>query len=331
MTKSWIKRSLVNSGALRLASKFAPRGVAIVMYHSVMDEPGAEANTLGAVIHATKDFRGQMELVARDFSPVTMDDALEFVRGEKELPERPVVITFDDGYADNYQVASPVLKQIGVPAAFYVTVECVEKQKLPWPARVRYSFLSTKKIEWTEPQGAGWPLNDLEGRTRAFERALQYCGRLAGNSQEAFVQGLERELGAGPPSPGHRLMMTWDEVRSLAREGHIVGSHTMTHPNMAHVQRDDLKREFVESKRALEQELASPVVHFSYPCPVLQPHWAEHTVRESRQSGYETAVTTNGGLVRRNDDPLCLRRIRPTKDVDGLRWNLECAFLDRRA
>lgn len=327
--KSWVKRSLVKTGAMRLASRFASPGVAIVMYHSVMDEPRAEANTLGGVIHSTADFRGQMELVARHFSPVTIDDALQFVRGGKDLPARPVVITFDDGYADNYQVAAPVLKAVGVPATFYVTVECVEKQKLPWPARIRYSFLGTKKTAWTEPQGDSWPLNDLEERMRAFERALPYCGKLAGEEQEAFVQSVERELGAGIPR-SHQLMMTWDEVRGLVQEGHIVGSHTMTHPNMAHVKRDDLKREFAESKRALEKELRSPVVHFSYPCPVLQPHWAEHTVSESRQSGYETAVTTDGGLVRRNDNPLCLRRIRPTKDVDGLRWNLESVFLGRK-
>jgi peptidoglycan/xylan/chitin deacetylase (PgdA/CDA1 family) len=329
--KSWIKRSLVESGALRLAAKVAPRGVAIVMYHSVMDEPGSEASTLGGIIHSTRDFRQQMEVVARHFSPVTMHDVLQFVRGDKDLPPRPVVITFDDGYADNYQVASPILKRVGVPAAFYVTVECVEKRKLPWPARARHAFLTSKKMEWTEPQGERWPLSSPDQRSRAFERALQYCGKLAGDSLEDFVRTLEHELETAPRACGDSLMMTWDEVRGLAREGHIVGSHTMTHPNMAHVQEEDLKREFVQSKNVLERELAGQVVHFSYPCPVLQPHWAEHTVRASRESGYRTAVTTTGGLVRRNDNPLCLRRIRPTKDADGLRWNLESKFVNHGA
>jgi peptidoglycan/xylan/chitin deacetylase (PgdA/CDA1 family) len=300
------------------------------MYHSVMDRPDSEADTLGPIIHSSENFLQQMELVARDYTPVTIQEALEFVRGEKQLPRRPVVITFDDGYADNYQIASPILKRVGVPAAFYVTVECVDQQKYPWPARIRYAFLTTSDRNWTEPQGAVWPLNSREERTRALERAWEYCGKLAGRSQEEFVRSLEQELGAGPPQSSRRVMMTWDEVRGLVRDGHIVGSHTMTHPNMAHIPAEDLNREFVESKRALERQLASPVVHFSYPCPVLQPHWADHTVSASHQAGYQTAVTTNGGLVHKNDNPLFLRRIRPTKEVDGLQWNLESVFLGRK-
>ena len=106
-----------------------------------------------------------------------------------------------------------------------------------------------------------------------------------------------------------RLMMSWDQARQLARAGHIVGSHTMTHPNMAHVKSDsDLQQEFEQSKRRLEQELNAPVVHFSYPCPILQPHWTERTVNMCRQLGYRTAVTTNPGLARRGNDPLTLRR-----------------------
>jgi peptidoglycan/xylan/chitin deacetylase (PgdA/CDA1 family) len=126
-------------------------------------------------------------------------------------------------------------------------------------------------------------------------------------------------------------MMTWGEVRGLLRQGHIVGSHTMSHPNMAHVAADALKREFVDSKRALERELGQPVTHFSYPCPALQPHWTELTLRESRHAEYQTAVTTIVGLARRRDNPLSLRRILPTKSVDGLRWNMEYAFMNRRS
>ncbi len=124
-------------------------------------------------------------------------------------------------------------------------------------------------------------------------------------------------------------MMTWDEIRGLARLGHTIGSHTMTHPNLAQIPDNEMRIELLEAKRRIEQELERPVTHFSYPCPALQPHWEKRTVKASREIGYQTAVTTNGGMVRRQDDPLSLRRIRPTKTIDGLRWNLECAFLGR--
>jgi peptidoglycan/xylan/chitin deacetylase (PgdA/CDA1 family) len=329
MAKTWIKKSLIGSGALRLASQFTGKGVAIIMYHSVMADPSSAQMMLGSIIHSTEVFRGQMEVIARHFHAVSLDDVLLFLRGEKLLPPRPVVVTFDDGYADNYKAANEILSPLGIPGVFYVTVDCIDKQRLPWPSELRHAFLTSKKDLWTEGGGAMWMLSSAEQRTRAFDRASEYCSKMSGSAQNHFVESVRQQLGTEPPLPSQRFMMTWDEVRSLARNGHIVGSHTMTHPNLAYLADDDVRTELFEAKRRLEEELAAPIVHFSYPCPALQPHWADRTVCASRQIGYQTAVTTNGGLVRRHDDPLSLRRIRPTKTIDGLRWNLECAFLGR--
>jgi hypothetical protein len=79
----------------------------------------------------------------------------------------------------------------------------------------------------------------------------------------------------------------------------------------------------------METRINAKVVHFSYPCPALFPNWTEQTAEESERAGYETAVTTSSGLVRHNHNPLALRRVHPTKIVEGLRWNLEMAFAGR--
>lgn len=121
-------------------------------------------------------------------------------------------------------------------------------------------------------------------------------------------------------------MMKWDHIRALAQQGHLVGSHTMTHPNMAYIDFREARHEMAQSKQRLEGQLNTTVTHFSYPCPALAPHWTEQTVIASRDVGYETSVTTDGGVVRKRDNPLSLKRVRPTKTVEGLWWNLECAF-----
>jgi len=329
MVKNWIKRALIWSKTLRLAAQFRARGVAILMYHSVMENPAIEANTLGGIIHSTDTFRAQMELVAGGYNPVGLDEALRFVRGEQDLPRRSVVVTFDDGYADNYEVAATVLEQVGIPAVFYVAVDCVEHAKLPWPGRLRHAFYSTKKKSRGEQNGSVWPLDNFERKNRAFLKACDDCCKFAGKIQEEFVARIEHELDVEPPCHSKRLMMNWDQVRGLVAKGHTVGSHTMTHPNMAYVDEHELYREFSESKRRLEQVLNSPIVHFSYPCPALSPHWVEHTVKVSREVGYQTAVTSNLGLAKKGDNPLCLRRALPTRDVEGLHWNLECTFAGR--
>ena len=98
---------------------------------------------------------------------------------------------------------------------------------------------------------------------------------------------------------------------------------------MAYLKAEEAIRELAESKRRLELNLETPIRHFSYPCPALSPHWSAQTAEQTQLAGYETAVTTDNGLTRTGDNPFCLKRLRPTKTVEGLRWNLESAFAGR--
>src|ERR1700756_2483900 len=180
MIKSLAKKVVLGSGALQLAGSIRRPSVAILMYHSVLEDPSQEIDSLGGIIHSTAEFRGQMELLARKFHPVSLDDVSEFVISKKDLPKRAVVVTFDDGYTDNYEVAMPILDRFGVPAAFYVTVDCVENRRLPWPSRLRFSFRSTKKKEWTEPLGKKWPLQSAAHREIAYLKVCDEVCKLAG-------------------------------------------------------------------------------------------------------------------------------------------------------
>jgi peptidoglycan/xylan/chitin deacetylase (PgdA/CDA1 family) len=320
------KKALLRSGVMRLAAGFRAPGAAILMYHSVMENPMCQENLLGGIGHSRDAFREQMQLLERHYLPVSLDHVKNFVLGQGELPNRAVAVTFDDGYADNYEIAAPILNEVGVPATFYITVDCVAHGKLPWPARLRFAFHSSRKGSWSDASGKAWPLHDRGERERAYLFSCDECCKLTGESQEKYVANIELDLGARVPSQSGALMMNYEQVRGIARQGHSVGSHTMTHPNLAHVSLAEARLELTESKRHLEQQLKLTVQHFSYPCPALPPNWTEATAEESRRAGYETAVTTNSGIVRKGDDPLCWKRVPPTKTVEGLRWNLERAF-----
>ena len=325
--KDLAKRAILASGALRLISPGAT--AAILMYHSVMPEPAAHSDSLGGIIHSESEFRAQMELLARDYHPVSLNEVVDGLNSQKDLPSRSVVVTFDDGYTDNSEVAMPILNQLGIPAAFYVTVDCVEQCKLPWPSRLRFAFRKTKLRAWVDSRGAAWQLDDSDSRERAYLVSCDDCCQLSGKVQEDFVRSVEEQVQAAVPGDLSSLIMSYDQIRSLAQHGHIVGSHTMTHPNMAYIPEQDAKAELAESKQRLERELKVTIRHFSYPCPAMTPHWNEKTVAQSRSVGYDSAVTTNGGVTRCGDNPLSLKRIRPTKTAEGLRWNLECAFAGR--
>jgi peptidoglycan/xylan/chitin deacetylase (PgdA/CDA1 family) len=327
--RDWTKQAILASGALRFVGNVQSPGAAILMYHSVLPDPSQQSDSLGGIVHSEIAFRAQMEMLARDYRPLSLDDALQHLRDGGNLPKRSVVVTFDDGYADNHEFAMPILNQFGVPATFYVTVDCIENRRPPWPSRLRFAFRRTRAELWTDILAKSWALSDPESREAAFLAACDSCCQLSGAAQEEFVRGVEQELKTCLPEQQGSPMMTFDQLRELTRRGHIVGSHTMTHPNMAQISMDEARRELAESKHVLESRLGSPVKHFAYPCPALSPHWTERTVEQCRALGYETGVTTNSGLTRSGDNLLCLKRLRPTKTAEGLRWNLESAFAGR--
>ena len=233
--RSWLKKTILDSGALRVAAGLRGPSVAILMYHSILPDPSLRVDWLGGIIHSELAFRAQMELLARDFVPISLDRALKYVRGSDHLPKRSVVVTFDDGYADNYEVAVPVLDQVGVPATFYVTVDCVEHRRIPWPSRLRFAFRNTKLRLWTDPLSKTWTLKHPAQCEDALLASCDICCQLNGAAQETFVRRVEQELETSVPDESGSLMMNYDQLRTLSRHGHTVGSHTMTHPNLAYL------------------------------------------------------------------------------------------------
>ena len=302
------------------------------MYHSVRDEPELYADSIGAgIIHATPVFERQMESVSRRFSPVTINEIRLFLNGGNPLPRRAVAVTFDDGFADNSEIAAPILSRFGIRAAFYLTVGLIGTKDPPWYCRLRHAFATTQKRAWLcAANKKPWSLTAAQERNAAMLAAFDFCAPLAGEALEQSVLTIERGLDIAPLTAECGFMMDWNQARALQRAGHVVGCHTLTHPNVAHVAPDIARKELVESKRKLEEELSAPVLHFSYPHPGLNPNWNAGTVEMTNEAGYQTAVTTSPGPVRKGDHPLSLTRVYTPRTEQEFMWSLERAFLRRR-
>ncbi len=295
------------------------------------ERPDDYKHSIGrGIVHPAAAFREQMEWLARTHEPVSLDDVASAVVGRRPMPRRGVLVTFDDGYADNLEVAAPILNRLGMKAAFYITVDCIEPHKMPWFCRLRHAFAATARETWKDPMGERiWRLDATEERRRAFLSASESCARRSGADQDERIDAVERGLGVDRLDPSERLMMSWEQIRELRRQGHAVGSHTVTHPNLAQVSADEAAREVRESRRVMEEKLGEAVVNFSYPSPILQPHWSAATMAGCAAAGYRTAVTCTSGPVRAADAPLCLKRVAAPETMDDFRWAVECAFLGR--
>jgi peptidoglycan/xylan/chitin deacetylase (PgdA/CDA1 family) len=327
--KRLLKKALIRSSILPVASRFFPATAAILAYHSILEEPQLTDHILG-VSRGRADFERHLELLARKFDPVTIDDVAQFAKSGRKLPPRAVAVTFDDGFADNYEVALPILNRYGIPASFYIMVESVESGTLPWYCRLRYAFNVAKVPEWKDPgSGRNYRLDVVEQRKAAQSLSWDTGARLTGTAQMAYVGKVEQELEIEPVKAPHGFMMTWDQVRGLRKAGHTIGGHTLWHPNVAQVTPAEARTEIVECKKRLEEKMGEPVEHFSYPHPALSPHWSSQTLQITREAGFKSAALTTHGPVRAGDDPLALKRLNTPADLDQFTLNLQTVFLGR--
>jgi len=330
--KLWVKMAIMRSGVLSLASRLARRKVVVLYYHSIKDEPGRFAKIfVPGIVHSSSLFRKHMELVAKRYNPVSMDDVARFLRGQAELPSRPVVVTFDDGFADNYEVAAPILNKLGIQALFNVTVGFIESPCPPWFCRLQYAFSTTQRETWKDPIAECLrPLVNPADRRAAFLLASEWCAKSAGEAQARIILKIEQDLDVEPLQAKVCPMMTWDQVRGLRRAGHLIGSHSLTHPNLAYVDQETQWREISESRIQLENKLGAPVDYFSYPNPIMRPNFTERTVESTRRAGYALAVTMMTGPVRLGHDPQTLPRVPAPFESEELVWSADNTLLGRQ-
>lgn len=328
-SKRWLKKALVGSSVLRLASRLSAPTAAILAYHSIAERPQLTDHIFGASTSQAQ-FEDHMKTLARKFRPVRLEEVVEFATTGRQLPPGAVAVTFDDGFADNYDVALPILNHYGIPASFYIMVNAVENGILPWYCRLRFAFHATNKMEWKGPaNGRTFRLDAPEERRAALNLAWDTGAKQTGSIQDRFIAGVEEALGTEPVNAPHGFMMTWEQVLGLRKAGHTVGAHTLSHPNVAQVSASEASAEIVESKKRLEGKMGEPIEHFSYPHPALNPCWSSQTLEITRAASYKSAVLTTPGQVRAGDEPLALKRLNTPSDLVQFTLNLQRSFAGR--
>lgn len=329
-SKKWVKSVLVRSGSLRAASRLAKPRAVVLMYHSVVEDPQQTANSI-RISQSQASFDWQMRTVTERFHPVSIGQAAEFAAQGRSLPRRAVVVTFDDGFADNHDVVLPILSRYGVPATFYIMVNAVETGCPPWYCRLNFAFSKTALPEWNHPEDPRrFSLGTANEKLAALTAAWELGAALTGSAQEALVRQVEACLQVEPLDSRSGLMMNWDQVRALHKAGHTIGGHTLSHPNLAHVSLEEARTEIIGCKNRLEEKIDQPIVDFSYPHPALNPQWSPQTLQITREAGFRSAVLTTQGSVQAGDEPLSMLRIPADHDCGQWIWELERAFLRDR-
>ena len=270
-------------------------------------------------------FAAHMELLAERYRPVPLAQlAAEAVAGE--LAPGTVAVTFDDGYLDNLEIASPLAAELGVPVTCFVSGAPAEVEREGWWDAVQRILLGEEPIP--EQLALELPDDALQLPTRSDEerRAALHAlhGRLLHADPERIAAWLDAltawsELDL-TPRHSHRLMTASELVELAGRPGHAIGAHGLDHLLLPAHDRAAKLRELGGSKAALERVLDMPVELLAYPyggCDL-------ETVAAADELGFTVACTVEPDPVHAGSDPLRLPRIElRDEDREQLRVRLE--------
>ena len=259
--------------------------VRIVAYHRV-DHPEAEPDLHPGLLSATPaDFREQVEVLATHYHPIGLDELVAAHRGEHRLPRRAVLISFDDGYRDFAEHAWPVLRELGVPAVLFVPTAFPDMTGPGfWWDRLHAALRRTTG-HTIDIDGLGrLPLGEPTTRL-ATHRVIRE--RVKAMPHEPAMIWLEAQLAELAALPSLHRVLSWDALRSMARDGLAVCSHSHVHALCTQLEPTALADDLRTSRAILERELgdaAAPAV-FAYPSGAC-----DATSRASvRDAGYELA------------------------------------------
>jgi CelD/BcsL family acetyltransferase involved in cellulose biosynthesis/peptidoglycan/xylan/chitin deacetylase (PgdA/CDA1 family) len=296
---------LGGSGHLRLERR-AGASARIVYYHRVNDEQDPFFPSTSPA-----RFEREIAFLARHYHVVSLAEAIR--RLNDGGPAEPVVvITFDDGYEDNFRLAVPILERYGLPATLFLATGAIDSRAPLWFERLalalRQSPHASVDVELDVPRR--FPLGTQPARLSANAEIytfLRYCPD--GERQDRLNQ-IIRLLGGCDESARIGGMLTWEQVRALQRRGIAFGGHTVTHPFVSRLSPERARWEAAECKRRIEAELQVPVEHFAYPSG-REMDFSPWNKQVLETAGYHAAVSTLWGVNHPDTDRMELRRGQP--------------------
>lgn len=298
--------------AIGLPRLFLGKTPRILLYHGVTDEQGEGIFNYRAKFITTAAFKAHIVWLKRDFTILPLAECITRM-GSNTLPPRALAVTFDDGYANNYATAYPILRDAGVPATFFITTDFVEKNT-PLPVDIiEYAIGTSEKKSLTVTMGGVshvFPLTSHHERIHADLIIRSHMKTLPESEAREFIESIVRACGrdlrsnmaASPYRP-----MTWEQMREMEAHGMTFAPHTRTHPILSRLSKTRAAEEIRDSKQVLAEHLAKPLSVFAYPNGGSADYTAE-TVNALREAGFEAALTTEPRAIRKDDSLFALPR-----------------------
>lgn len=243
---------------------------------------------------------------------VDLQQVMFMMKGELKLDKPFHLITFDDGYEDNYIYAYPILKELGIPFVIYISVDLINDHQPIWNYPLIIERIVRSNDELKLGNGMHLLCRTVEEKNRAFMELKSWLFSLPYETlRDEFMRVLQDYL-TDDVFPNNTL--TWEQLKEMANNPLCtIGSHTMSHCRLVMKDNDSLMHELNDSKRILSEKLGLEIEHLSYPYGWITDV-SDEAIEVAKRVGYKTGLRSFGGPVRRIDKDLFnVKRIMVTE------------------
>jgi len=300
-------------GIYNLARKFMPHHLTVLNYHRI-DNPNREGfDTFRPNVSASPaKFARQMDYVAQNYHVISGWELAAFIKTGRALPPRAALVTFDDGYLDNYINAYPILKARNLPAVIFLATDYIGSDKPFYWDLVAYCFHNSKMNSAEFPYIGIHTWTSQITRDQVMHHLIEVLKKLPEQEKQLIVTCLPEILGVNIPAGTFtHMMISWSQVREMSDNGIEMGGHTTSHPILTRVSLDEAATEISQSRQRIEDELRKSATSFAYPNGQASDFNGE-IVKRVQQAGFETAFTLLSGPTRYEtvvSQPFAIRRI----------------------
>lgn len=280
---------------------------AVLLYHRVADlQTDPQLLSVGP-----DNFKQQLSILKTGFHLLSVEEFKNHLRIGKKFPEKSVLITFDDGYADNYLNAEPVLKAHEAEALFYICTGNIGTSNEFWWDELERLLLLPEKFPSAfvmDVLGNSYTCSNLiDSRLRMYLALLPVLRKTDFVMREGLFSQIRKQIPDVAPRESHRSV-TQTELKKMSESTAVtIGAHTVNHCSLKWLDKDGQKVEIQKSIRTLESITSKKIIDFSYPFGTGND-FSNETVAICKNAGMEFVAANIPGCVHAKSNPFSFPR-----------------------
>lgn len=297
----------------------------ILNYHRLRDSNNNIMFDDGVFGPNAQRFKLEMEWLKKETRIISEEELLEHLYYNKKFDRPCSMVTFDDGYIDNYKIAYPILKELSIPAIYFIPTKHINERSLGWWDIAAYLVKNThlSKVRFREKELL------LSDKQKVIAEIIIELKKMEASRIDGYLNELSASLNVSIPSleiQGQELM-DWEQIKEVSENGITIGSHTHDHVVLSRQTLGDLRSQVKKSKDILEENLGKVIHSIAYPVGGYD-HFDLETKKISEDLGFKLGFSFLTGVNRFDRiDPFDVRR--GTSQSDWINLDIALAFPDR--